>query len=186
MSEYLILVDENDRQWGKLEKELVHQLGLLHRAFSVFIFNTKGELVLQQRSDEKYHSAGLWTNTCCSHPRFGEEMEDAIKRRLSEEMNLSCRTTLAFRFTYKAKFENGLSEHEYDHVYFGVTNQFPRPDKSEVKNWKYITLDNLETDIQLHPENYTEWLKICLPEVRTHYNSFVKGNLSESHDHASI
>ncbi len=168
--EYLILVDEQDRQWGKLEKMLVHELGLLHRAFSVFIFNEKGELLMQQRASEKYHSAGLWTNTCCSHPRWGEEVSAAVERRLQEEMGMSCDTHFAFSFTYKVKFENGLTEHEFDHVYIGVSDAVPIPEKSEVQNWKYITLTELEKDIQLHPELYTEWMKICLPRISQHLN----------------
>ncbi|MBC8046327.1 MAG: isopentenyl-diphosphate Delta-isomerase [Fimbriimonadaceae bacterium] len=169
MTEYLILVDEKDQQWGKLEKLLVHELGLLHRAFSVFIFNSKGELLLQQRADSKYHSAGLWTNTCCSHPRFGEEISWAIESRVQEEMEMSCKTDFAFNFIYKTEFENGLTEHEFDHVYFGVTDDLPFPEKAEVKNYKYMNFQNLETNILIHPENYTGWLKICLPQVRNHY-----------------
>ena len=156
MTEYLILVDEKDKQWGKLEKLLVHQLGLLHRAFSVFIFNSKGELLLQQRADEKYHSAGFWTNTCCSHPQFGEEISWAIERRLKEEMGMNSKTDFAFSFVYKTRFADGLTEHEFDHVYFGVTDDLPFPEKSEVKNWKYMSIENLETDIIIHPENYTD------------------------------
>lgn len=174
MEEYLILVDKKDNPWGKLEKFLVHQLGLLHRAFSVFIFNSKGELLLQQRADSKYHSAGLWTNTCCSHPRFGEEISWAIERRLQEEMGMSCKTNFAFSFIYKANFENGLTEHEFDHVYFGVTDDLPFPEQSEVKKWKYMNLENLERDILIHPENYTEWIKICLPQARNHFNKTFK------------
>jgi len=169
MNEYLILVDKNDKQCGKLEKLLVHQLGLLHRAFSVFIFNSKGELLLQQRADEKYHSSGLWTNTCCSHPHFGEEISYAIERRLSEEMEMKCDTEFAFSFTYKASFENGLTEHEFDHVYFGISNDLPKPVKSEVKNYKFMTLENLELDISTYPKKYTEWLKICLPQVKAYF-----------------
>ncbi len=179
MNDYLILVDEKDKPWGKLEKQLVHELGLLHRAFSVFIFTSKGELLLQQRADEKYHSGGLWTNTCCSHPRFGEENTWAIERRLQEEMGMKCNTEFAFSFTYKTKFENGLTEHEYDHVYFGVTDDLPFPEKSEVQNWKYISLENLEQDILIHPEKYTEWMKICLPEVKKHFNNYFKNIANE-------
>lgn len=170
MIENLILVDENDKPMGKLEKVLVHQLGLLHRAFSIFIFNKKGELLMQQRSDEKYHSPGLWTNTCCSHPRYGENLADAIKRRLHEEMGMAYQTAFAFSFIYKVKFDNGLTEHEFDHVYFGVTDELPKSDLSEVKNWKYTNFQNLESEINLHPENYTEWMKICLPKVQYHYD----------------
>lgn len=179
MPEYLILVDEKDKLCGKLEKLLVHQLGLLHRAFSVFIFNSKGVLLLQQRAEEKYHSGGLWTNTCCSHPRFGEEITLAIERRLMEEMGMSCKTNFAFKFTYKTKFENGLTEHELDHVYFGVTNDLPVPVKSEVKNWKYINIENLEKDIIMHPKNYTAWLKICFPQVKNYFNNFFKNKTQE-------
>ncbi len=172
MSEYLILVDENDEQWGKLEKLLVHQLGLLHRAFSVFLFNTKGELLLQQRAAGKYHSPGLWTNTCCSHPQFGEQISYALDRRLMEEMGMVCPTQFAFSFIYEAKFNNGLTEHEFDHVYFGITDALPIPRKAEVQNWKYMSLQNLEIAVKNNPEQYTEWMKICLPQVMKHYMDF--------------
>jgi isopentenyl-diphosphate Delta-isomerase len=176
MNDYLILVDEQDRQWGKLEKQMVHELGLLHRAFSVFIFNTKGELLLQQRASHKYHSGGLWTNTCCSHPRYGEEISDAVERRLMEEMNMCCDTTFAFNFTYRAEFDNGLTEHEFDHVYFGLSDELPKPNQEEVQNWKYTTLENLEKEINEHPERYTEWLKVCLPLVNSHFRSYLQLN----------
>jgi len=168
MDDILILVDEKDNACGKMDKLLVHQLGLLHRAFSVFIFNSKGELLLQQRADGKYHSEGLWTNTCCSHPRFGEELSEAIPRRLMEEMGMNCKTNFAFSFLYKTTFENGLTEHELDHVYFGISDDIPVPASSEVKNWKYISLSELGDNILLHPEHYTEWMKICLPKVKEH------------------
>lgn len=183
MTKYLILVDEKDKQWGKLEKLLVHQLGLLHRAFSVFIFNSKGELLLQQRADDKYHSASLWTNTCCSHPEFGEEMDDAIKRRLREEMGMHCKTDFVFSFVYKTRFANGLTEHEYDHVYFGMSDKIPVPEKSEVKSWKYMSIENIETDIIIHGEKYTEWIKICLPQVKKH---FEKSLINSPKKHASV
>jgi len=175
MNEFLILVDEHDKPWGKLEKDQVHQLGLLHRAFSVFIFNTKGELLLQQRAEGKYHSAGLWTNTCCSHPRFGEDLKEAVARRLEEEMGLTCETKFIFSFIYKSKFENGLTEHEFDHVYYGVTDDKPQPNPSEVSHWKYMTLDALEKDISSNPASYTVWLLICLPKLI----EFLKGSPAE-------
>jgi isopentenyl-diphosphate delta-isomerase len=175
MNEYLILVDKNNQQLGRMEKLLVHKLGLLHRAFSIFIFNTKGELLLQQRADKKYHSGNLWTNTCCSHPRFGEETNKAVERRLQEEMGMNCQTRFAFSFIYKAKFENGLTEYEYDNVYLGISDDLPNPETSEVKNWKYIAIDQLESDIDHNPGHYTEWLKIALPKVKRLFNdSFVK------------
>jgi isopentenyl-diphosphate delta-isomerase len=169
--EFMILVDENDRQLGKLEKLLVHQVGLLHRAFSIFIFNSNGELLLQQRADDKYHSGGLWTNTCCSHPRFGEEMDDAIERRLKEEMGMQCKTDFAFSFIYKATLNNGLTEHEYDHVYFGISDELPSPQESEVKDWKYAGLEYIKNDILIHPEKYTAWLGICFERM---YDQFKK------------
>lgn len=183
MTELLILVDENDNPLGNMEKLMVHQLGLLHRAFSVFIFNAKGELLLQQRDDSKYHSGGLWTNTCCSHPRFGEEVSSAIERRLHEEMGMHCKTSFAFSFIYKTKFANGLTEHELDHVYFGFTDDTPFPEKSEVKSWKYISIENLENDIIHHPEIYTEWMKISLPQVKSHFNDHFT---HKTHEYASV
>jgi isopentenyl-diphosphate delta-isomerase len=161
MNEYLILVDEQDIPCGKMEKLEVHRLGLLHRAFSVFILNSKGELLLQQRADHKYHSAGLWSNTCCSHPREGEGTEAALNRRLQEEMGLSCKTAFAFTFMYKTHFDNGLIENELDHVYIGISDTQPVPEPSEVKNWKYISLGELEMDLRQNPHNYTAWLSIC-------------------------
>jgi isopentenyl-diphosphate delta-isomerase len=171
MKEMIILVDEKDQILGKEEKLKVHELGLLHRAFSIFIFNDQGELLLQQRADEKYHSPGLWTNTCCSHPNFGEELPAALKRRLMQEMGMDCETQFAFSFIYKAEFENGLTEHEYDHVYFGFSNQRPKPAKEEVQNWKYISLKELKQEIDSNPSKYTPWLKICLPEVQKHFEN---------------
>ena len=165
MNNDLILVDENDIAIGMMEKLKIHRLGLLHRAFSVFIFNTNGELLLQQRADTKYHSAGLWSNTCCSHPVYNEKTHNAVERRLQEERGLRCQTVYGFSFIYNVDFENGLKEHEYDHVYFGITDIVPTPDITEVKNWKHINTDKLKSDIQERPEIYSEWMKICLPEV---------------------
>ena len=180
MNEYLILVDDNDQPCGKMEKLQVHQSGLLHRAFSVFIFNTKGELLLQQRADDKYHSGGLWTNTCCSHPRHGEEISNAIDRRLKEELGITCRTDFAFSFVYKTIFENGLTEHEFDHVHFGVSNDLPMPLKTEVQAWKYMTLNHLEMEIRFYPEKYTDWLKICLPDAKKYFQESFKSKLPEN------
>jgi len=165
MKDLLILVDEEDNEIGLMEKLSVHQSGALHRAFSVFIFNSKGELLLQQRADDKYHSAGLWTNTCCSHPVNGEEIKSTIQKRLKEEMGIECETAFQFRFIYKSEVGNGLTEHELDHVYFGKSDELPVPNILEAKDWKYISLDNLQKAIQQNPKDYTTWLKICLPEV---------------------
>jgi isopentenyl-diphosphate delta-isomerase len=168
MQELLILVDEKDNQLGTMEKLEVHKKGLLHRAFSVFIFNSEGKFLLQQRADEKYHSPGLWSNTCCSHPLSGEIVADAVKRRLWQEMGMQTETTFQFSFIYKKKFDNGLTEYEFDHVYFGKSDELPRPNPVEVKNWSYVSLADLKKDISENPENYTEWLKICFEKVLEH------------------
>lgn len=165
MKEQLILVDEEDNETGAMDKLSVHQRGLLHRAFSVFIFNSKDELILQQRAEEKYHSAGLWSNTCCSHPVAGEEISNTIRRRMKEEMGLQCEVYFKFKFIYEIQFENGLTEHEYDHVYFGESDDIPVPDPAEVKDWRYISLEDLRKEISLNPQDFSEWLKICLPKV---------------------
>jgi len=169
MSELLILVDENDNELGVMDKLSAHQTGSLHRAFSIFIFNSKGELLLQQRADEKYHSAGLWSNTCCSHPVKGEDLPVTLSRRLQEEMGIDSRLEFIFSFIYKTELEHGLTEHEFDHVYIGFTDDQPKPNPAEVKAWKYMDLNTLQTDIQLHPENYSVWLAICLPRVTAHF-----------------
>lgn len=165
MDELLILVDSNDNEIGLLDKFSVHRRGVLHRAFSVFIFNSNGNLLLQQRALNKYHSPGLWSNSCCSHPHHNEITLAACDRRLEEEMGISCSMKFAFSFVYKAEFENGLTEHEFDHVYFGISDDSPVPNPEEVKSWKYISIHDLENDILNSPEKYTEWLKICLPKV---------------------
>jgi len=171
-NDLIILVNDSDVQVGVQDKVSVHQSGLLHRAFSVFIFNSKNELLLQQRADEKYHSPGLWTNTCCSHPVPGEKTIDACQRRLMEEMGLKCELRHIFSFIYKCTFSNGLIEHEFDHVYVGYTDDSPVINKNEAKDWKYISLNNLEREIELQPENFTEWLKICFPRLIEHTNTY--------------
>lgn len=165
MEDLLILVDENDKEIGFMNKLAVHRAGMLHRAFSVFIFNKEGELLLQQRADEKYHSGGLWTNTCCSHPVKGEELEYTIARRLKEEMGIACKIQFQFSFIYKAAFENGLTENELDHVFFGTTDDVPVPNAKEVKDWKYISLQKLKEEISAHPEKFSAWLKVCFHRV---------------------
>jgi len=166
MNEQVILVDIEDNVLGTMEKMDAHVLGRLHRAFSVFIFNTSGELLLQQRALDKYHSGGKWTNTCCSHPRLGEKTLDAANRRLLEEMGMKCDLQYAFNFTYKAELLDGIEEHEYDHVYFGVSNELPVPDPKEVSAYKYLSMDVLSKDIEQNPDEYTEWLKICFKQVQ--------------------
>lgn len=165
MQEQVILVDTNDQVTGYEEKLKAHQEGLLHRAFSVFVFNDKGELLLQQRALSKYHSAGLWTNTCCSHPRPGENTTDAAIRRIQEEMGFACELQPLFSFIYRVSFDNGLSEHELDHVLAGTYNGSPLPDEAEVMAWKWVNTNALTKDMHAHPENYTYWFCQLLPKV---------------------
>jgi len=164
-NEYVILVDENDNDIGVMEKMQAHQEGLLHRAFSVFIFNDKQELLLQQRAISKYHSGGLWTNTCCSHPRPNETIKDAANRRLFEEMGMSCDLKIISNFIYKTPFENGLTEHELDYVLVGNSNQNPNFNKEEVENYKWMTLADVKKDILHNPSNYTTWFKIAFDNL---------------------
>ncbi len=158
--EYVILVDEQDHQVGTMEKIEAHEKALLHRAFSVFVFNSKGELMLQQRALEKYHSPGLWTNTCCSHQREGETTLEAAHRRLQEEMGFDTELEEKFAFIYKAPFDNGLTEHEYDHVLVGSYDQEPILNPKEAASWKWIALGDVKKDIDINPDNYTPWFKI--------------------------
>jgi isopentenyl-diphosphate delta-isomerase len=166
--EKVILVDENDNALGLMEKMEAHEKALLHRAFSVFTFNNKGELLIHQRAHEKYHSGGLWTNTCCSHPREGETTLEAAKRRLQEEMGFVCELNEAFSFIYKAELDQGLTEHEYDHVFIGEFNGEPQINPNEVADWKYVDLEMLKQDVDRNPENYTVWFKIALKELEKH------------------
>ena len=160
--EYVILVDEQDNEIGQLEKMEAHRLGLLHRAFSIILFNLKGEMLLQQRAAHKYHSPLLWTNTCCSHQRPGESNQAAAKRRLNEEMGMEVELTESFSFLYKAKLDQGLTEHELDHVLFGYTNENPVINTEEVAAYKWISMEALLHDLDGRPEAYTEWFKILL------------------------
>lgn len=162
--EKVILVDEQDRQTGVMEKLAAHVEGKLHRAISVFIFNNDNELLLQQRASGKYHSPLLWTNTCCSHPRPGEEAESAAMRRLQEEMGMTAPILPVFHFLYRANVGGGLTEFEYDHVFVGTTSQQPAPSAEEVQSWKYITKDELLHSVSMQPELYTEWFKIFVRE----------------------
>jgi isopentenyl-diphosphate delta-isomerase len=164
MKEQVILVDEQDNPIGLMEKIEAHEKALLHRAFSVFIFNDKKELMLQQRAADKYHSPLLWTNTCCSHQRDGETNLDAGKRRLQEEMGFVCELKEVFSFIYKAPFDNGLTEHELDHVMIGYFNDKPIINKEEVDSYKWMNLDDVKNDITNYPEIYTEWFKIIFKE----------------------
>ena len=171
MEEKVILVDRNDQQIGLMNKMEAHEKAQLHRAFSIFVFNKKGELLIQQRAHSKYHSAGEWANTCCSHQRDGETTLDAAHRRLMEEMGFDVALSEVFNFIYKQAFGNGLTEHELDHVLFGEYEGEPEMNPEEVADWKYISLADLNTDIENNPSHYTIWLKIALKEVESHLKS---------------
>lgn len=160
MEEQVILVDQQDNPRGLMPKMEAHEKAELHRAFSVFIFNEKNELMLQQRAKHKYHSPLLWTNTCCSHQRDGESNVQAGKRRLFEEMGFVTEIKEVFSFIYKAPFDNGLTEHELDHVMVGYYNEDPIINRDEVEAFKWMTLDDVKTDIENLPELYTAWFKI--------------------------
>ncbi|MGB1284330.1 MAG: isopentenyl-diphosphate Delta-isomerase [Polaribacter sp.] len=164
MEEQVILVDKNDNQLGLMPKMEAHKKAVLHRAFSVFIFNDHNELLLQQRAADKYHSPLLWTNTCCSHQRDGETNIEAGKRRLYEEMGFTTELKEVFWFVYKAPFDNGLTEHELDHVLVGTFNDAPIINKEEVENYKWMSLEAVKKDIEKQPEIYTEWFKIIFKE----------------------
>jgi isopentenyl-diphosphate delta-isomerase len=170
MNEQVILVNEHDVQTGTMPKLEAHQKGLLHRAISVFIFNSQGELLLQQRALGKYHSAGLWSNTCCSHPRPGETPLAAAERRIQEEMGISVSLSFLYTFQYRADLENELIEHELDHVFWTVSDQAPQINPEEVVNFRYITIPDLLHSIEEFPQNYSEWFKICLEDVLHHLN----------------
>jgi farnesyl-diphosphate farnesyltransferase len=164
-SEEVVLVNEKDEVVGVEEKIKTHQLGVLHRAFSIFIFNSEGLLLLQKRTRTKYHSKGLWSNTCCGHPRLNETTQQASRRRLREEMGFDCKMKEVFQFVYRAKLDGGLIEHEYDHVFVGEFEGDPLPDKNEVDDWKWINLAALNLDLQNNPEIYTCWFKIALDRL---------------------
>lgn len=162
MKEKVILVNEKDEVIGVEEKLKAHLLGALHRAFSIFVFNPNKELLLQKRAITKYHSKGLWSNTCCGHPRYTESIEEASHRRLREEMGFDCEMSEVFDFIYQTKLDNDLFEHEYDHVLVGKFDGNPNPSIDEVDDWKWVDVTNLKLDIQENPENYTYWFRISL------------------------
>lgn len=163
--EFVILVNEQDEEIGILEKLEAHEKALLHRAFSVFVFNAKHEMLLQRRALSKYHSAGLWTNTCCSHPRPGEAVADAARRRLKEEMGLETPLRYKTQFIYKAPFDNGLTEHELDHVFTGTTNTNPVINPEEVDTYKWMPVEDIKLAIQQQPEQFTAWFIIAMEKI---------------------
>ena len=159
--EKVILVDKNDNQVGLMPKLEAHEKGVLHRAFSIFIFNSKYELLLQKRASSKYHSGGLWTNTCCSHPREGEDILDAANRRLDEEMGITTSLRKVYDFIYKAELDNQLTEYEFDHVFYGVFDNDPILNKDEAEDFKWVDMETLNNDIIKNEDNYTVWFKIA-------------------------
>ena len=164
IEENVILVNENDQQIGLMPKLEAHKKAVLHRAFSVFVLNSKNEIMLQQRAHQKYHSPLLWTNTCCSHQREGETNIQAGSRRLYEEMGFITELKELFHFIYKAPFDNGLTEHELDHVMIGYYSDEPAINTDEVENWKWMSIEDVQNDMQLHPEIYTVWFKIIFDQ----------------------
>lgn len=155
----VILVDTFDHETGTMEKMEAHEKGVLHRAFSVLVFNNKKEMLLQQRADGKYHSAGLWTNTCCSHPYRGEVMEQAAQKRLQEEMGFTCNLKVIGKFIYKVALDNNLTEHELDYILTGNYNGEVFPDVNEVKNYKWLVVDDVKKEINSTPHTFTFWFK---------------------------
>jgi len=167
----LILVNEVDESLGAMEKMEVHQKGLLHRAFSVFVFNKKGEMLLQKRAAGKYHSPGLWTNSCCSHPQPGYEIIPAATLRLQEEMGFTTSLEKAFDFIYKVTFENGLTENEFDHVLLGNYDGVVTPNAEEVEDYRYLSLTEIKNLLQSNPSDYTHWFKIAIPKLEDYLAS---------------
>ena len=166
--EEVILVDENDNAIGTMEKMEAHRQGMLHRAFSILVFNSKGQMLLQKRSWKKYHSGGLWTNTCCSHPMPGEAIETAMRRKLKQEMGIDVTPQFSHKFVYKTDLENNLTEHEYDHVYIGRYDGEPEINHDEVDEWRFEDIQQIKTAIGERPQDFTYWFKLIMnhPELR--------------------
>jgi isopentenyl-diphosphate delta-isomerase len=164
----VVLVNEQDQIIGTMEKMEAHRKGLLHRAFSIFIFNHKGEMLLQQRASSKYHSGNLWTNACCSHPFPDENIQDAAYRRLQEEMGFVTPLEHAFSFTYKAELDNGLTEHEYDHVFMGCYDGLIQPNPAEVKDYCFMKMDTINEQVNDYPDKYTAWFRIAFPQLENY------------------
>ena len=161
----VVLVDIHDQPTGTMEKMAAHQTPNLHRAFSVFLFDRNNNMLLQQRAHVKYHSGGLWTNACCSHPMPGEETKAAALRRLEEELGFKTTINKAFHFTYKAVFDNGLTEYEFDHVYFGKSDQIPKINPEEVESYTWLSPEKIMADVAKNPTKYTSWFKIAMKKL---------------------
>jgi len=166
MVDYVVLVNKKDQEIGTMEKMEAHQKGLLHRAFSVFIFNSKGEMLIHRRALGKYHSPGLWTNTCCSHPRPNETVLDAANRRLDEEMGMGESLSEVVSFVYHHKFDNGLVEHEFDHILTGISDALPSINEDEVDSYKYMGIEELEQSMKQNPDDYSIWFKLAYPKLK--------------------
>ncbi|GAC1381763.1 MAG: isopentenyl-diphosphate Delta-isomerase [Ginsengibacter sp.] len=172
MSE-VILVDANDAPIGEMEKMEAHRLGVLHRAFSIFIFNKKGEMLLQRRAPNKYHNGGLWSNSCCSHPIPGEDTLAAAEKRLKEEMGFTTSLTKIFDFKYKTLFDNGLTEHEFDHVFVGEYDGQIIPNYNEISDYTFLSLDEISASIEANPEKFTSWFKIAFEKVVSYRSELI-------------
>jgi isopentenyl-diphosphate Delta-isomerase len=163
--EKVVLVDEKDQEVGSMDKLDAHIRGVLHRAFSILIFNSKGEMLIQKRAGSKYHSGGLWTNACCSHPSPGEPIEIATRRRLLYEMGIDTPTTFAYKFIYKTTLDRNLTEHELDYVFVGTYDGEPNVNSEEVEDWRFVSLPELKKDVAAHPEHYTYWFRMILHDA---------------------
>ena len=177
MSDYVILVDENDNDIGIEEKILAHQQKLLHRAFSIFLFNDNFEILLQKRAPNKYHSGNLWTNTCCSHPLQNLSLIESAEKRLIEEMGIEANLNKVFSFIYEAEFENGLYEHEFDHVLFGRFNGEPILNPYEAVDFRWITISELKDEIQNNPNKFTFWLRIIFNNYYKYFKNYENNGL---------
>jgi isopentenyl-diphosphate Delta-isomerase len=178
MEKNVILVNEKDEITGTAQKMEAHQKGLLHRAFSIFVFNKNGEMLLQQRAMDKYHSGGLWTNTCCSHPQPGEDIEAAAKKRLKEEMGFEIPVLKIFDFVYKSKFDSGLTEYEFDHVFVGEYDGEVNYNSEEVMSAEYKSMPEILKSLKQDPEKYTAWFHIAFPKVESWWNQRYKNNVA--------
>ena len=168
-TEEVVLINSNDEAIGSMEKLQVHQEGLLHRAFSVLILNDIGDMLIQRRAFEKYHSGGAWSNACCGHPRPGESTQAAAERRLQEEMGFTVPLKKLYHFTYKADLGNGLTEHEFDHVFLGVYNDEPLPNPNEVADWRYVSIDRLQQELKINTEDFSFWFRLIMAEFPLRY-----------------
>lgn len=164
----VVLVDENDQPIGEMDKMEAHEKGILHRAFSIFILNSKGEMLIHQRANKKYHGGGLWTNACCSHPQWGEDIKESAEQRLQFEMGLQCNLKKVFAFVYHTPVENDLIEHEYDHVLVGYTDLLPIPNADEVENYQWIERSDLLKKVTDQPDLFTYWFRMALPRIIAH------------------